>query len=101
MGLVTTNTYDPDQNLISTTDPQGNTTTYTYDADNEKTGETWYNAAGATIQLETWTFDANGNTLQPVGKLTHSWPMQDTTIVASTQDPNYKTLFALGAGGSY
>ena len=31
MGEVTTNTYDDDDNLLSTTDAEGNTITYDYD----------------------------------------------------------------------
>jgi RHS repeat-associated protein len=55
---VTIYTYDPMGNRLTLTEPDGNTTTWTYDADNRVSTEV--NAAGDTV---TKTFDGVGNTI--------------------------------------
>jgi YD repeat-containing protein len=53
---VTYTTYDAMSNVLTVTEPDGNTTTDVYDADNRKTKET--NAAG---DVTTWSYDPVGN----------------------------------------
>ena len=47
-GGLTTYSYDLDGDVLSTTDPDDHTITYSYNADNEETGETWVNPSGGT-----------------------------------------------------
>jgi RHS repeat-associated protein len=67
-GHTTTNTYDPNGNLLTTTDPLGNTTTYSYNNLNE--------VVSTTTPLGETTFssyDASGNLLSetdPLGNVT-------------------------------
>jgi|GEM_PF-6554400 len=59
VALIAAYTYDADGNPKTFTDPNGNVSTYTFDALDRKTGETRTGQAGAyTI---TYTYDANGN----------------------------------------
>ena len=51
-GITTTTKYDPDQNLIATTDGDGNTTSYSYDAADERTAT--HRANGTTTQTTYW-----------------------------------------------
>jgi RHS repeat-associated protein len=67
---TTTNTYDAHGNLASVTDADGNKTTYTYDALGDRTSET--NPAGVTTD---YTYDAAGNLLT-------------TTLVGYTGNPS-------------
>jgi RHS repeat-associated protein len=53
---ATYTTYDAMSNVLTVTEPDGNTTTDVYDADNRKTKET--NAAG---DVTTWSYDPVGN----------------------------------------
>ncbi len=49
-------------NLVETVDPDGHTITYSYDADNRETGETWVNPEGGTpLDVFTTAYDAAGN----------------------------------------
>ena len=59
-GNVTKNTYDADQNLATTT-PKGDVTTNTYDADNELTKTVVTNPAKKTLSAQSTTYDAAGN----------------------------------------
>ena len=60
-GGVTTYTYDLVGNVLSTTDPDDHTITYSYDADNEETGETWVNPSGGTpLDVFDYTYNADG-----------------------------------------
>lgn len=52
LGHKTTSQYDPDQNLIASTDSNGNTTNYTYDAADEQT--VVHRADGTTRQTTYW-----------------------------------------------
>ena len=56
----TDNTYDPDGNLLTTTNGDGNVTVYTYDGAGRKTSET---VASGTPQAATtsYVYDADGN----------------------------------------
>ena len=45
---MTTYTYDLAGNVMSITDPDDHTISYTYNADNDETGETWVNPSGGT-----------------------------------------------------
>ena len=47
------------------TDPNSHTITYSYDADDEETGETWVNPmGGSALNLVTITYDADGDVTQ-------------------------------------
>jgi RHS repeat-associated protein len=65
---VTTYTYDAAGNLLSMTEPDGNTAVYQYDADNRKTKET--NAAG---DVTTASYDGANNLIGS------TWPNLNTT----------------------
>jgi RHS repeat-associated protein len=52
LGHKTTSQYDPDQDLIASTDAAGNTTTYTYDAAGEQTAV--HRADGTSLQTTYW-----------------------------------------------
>src|SRR5262249_7075209 len=54
--------WDSASNLTSQTDRLGRHRNYSYDADNQVTGEAWLNGA-ATDNLLTYTHDADGNVL--------------------------------------
>ena len=58
---VTTNTYDPDGNLRTTKDPKGDLTTKTYDADNELTSSVVTSPTNVTVRSQSTTYDADGN----------------------------------------
>jgi RHS repeat-associated protein len=45
------------------TDQLGRAITYAYDAANREVGSTWKSAAGSTTNVQTFTYDANGNQL--------------------------------------
>ena len=48
-------------NVLSVTDPDGHTITYSYDADNEVTGETWVNPSGGSpLDVFDYTYNADG-----------------------------------------
>ena len=52
LGHKTTSQYGPDENVIASTDGNGNTTTYTYDAADEQTAT--HRADGTTTQTTYW-----------------------------------------------
>lgn len=60
-GMITTFDCDAAGNVTSVTDARGHTTTTTYDAMRQKTGET--GPSGTNIQTK-WVYDANGDLLQ-------------------------------------
>jgi RHS repeat-associated protein len=64
-GNTTTSTYDSQGNLLTETDPLGRTTTYTYNGFDEPTSVT--DPSGVTT---TYTYDANGNLLRTSRPLT-------------------------------
>jgi YD repeat-containing protein len=50
------------------------------------TSDIWYSAAGATLQLETWSYDAVGNTLTaqaPGGNYTMSYDADNRATVVN------------------
>jgi RHS repeat-associated protein len=98
-GNVTTNTYDADGNLLTTTDAVGNTTTYTYNSFDEvltKTtplGETTTNTYDADGNLLTTT-DAVGNTT------TYTYDDGSPGDVTSVTDPDGRvTTYTYDADG--
>ena len=61
----TTYSYDLNGNVTSVIDPNSHQITYSYDADNEETGETWVNpCGGSALNLVTITYDADGDVTQ-------------------------------------
>ena len=47
--------------MLSVTDPDDHTITYSYDADNEETGETWVNPSGGTpLDVFDYSYNADG-----------------------------------------
>lgn len=70
---VTRNTYDSTSNLLATTEPDGNTTTYTYDALNRRIKIV--NAAG----------DTTVTTYDPVGNV-HSATIPNSNVTTNTYD---------------
>jgi len=60
---VTTNTYDPDGNRLSTTQPDGVVTNYQYDADNRMIQETVVETDSEPNDVTTTTYDGVGNVI--------------------------------------
>jgi len=58
--------YDAADRMTSATDRIGQRIAYSYDLLNRETGETWYNAAGTSVNNLTFTYDANDNLLTAV-----------------------------------
>jgi RHS repeat-associated protein len=87
-GDTTTNTYDANGNLLTTTDALGNTTTYTYNSLNKALTKT--DPIGGTTYH---SYDANGNLLSvtdPLGDTT-TYGYQDTAHpgdITSVTDPD-------------
>jgi RHS repeat-associated protein len=99
-GETTTNTYDPNGNLLTSTDPLGNTTTYTYNSLNEVTSKE--NPLGDTTYHD---YDANGNLLDvtdPDGETT-SYAYGDASHpgdITSVTDPDgHVTAYTYDADG--
>jgi len=67
LGHVTTDQYDPNQNLVRSTDADHHTTTYGYDADNERTSTT--RPDGTTLATG---YDANGNVITTTDALSRT-----------------------------
>ena len=64
-GHPTTYSYDLNGNVTSVVDPNSHQITYSYDADNAETGETWVNPGmGSPLNLVTITYDADHNVTQ-------------------------------------
>ena len=65
--------YDANGNLTSTTDADGHTITYTYDALNRKTGE-YDGPPTSSPQMASWVYDNSNNAVpgmtDPIGQLT-------------------------------
>jgi RHS repeat-associated protein len=83
---VTVYTYDPVDNRLTRTEPDGNTTTYTYDADNRLIKVV--NAAGDTTLT---AYDPVGN----VASITEP----TTNVIANTYDPDDRVIQIQDGGG--
>jgi RHS repeat-associated protein len=99
-GDTTTNTYDPNGNLLTSADPLGNTTTYTYNSLNEVTSK--QDPLGDTTYRD---YDADGNLLEvtdPDGETT-SYAYGDSTHpgdITSVTDPDgHVTAYTYDADG--
>src|SRR5262249_55721935 len=62
-GNRTTTAYDAASRMTGMTDQLGRVMTYAYDAANRVTGSTWKAVGGSTVNVQTFTYDANGNQL--------------------------------------
>jgi RHS repeat-associated protein len=60
-GGVTTTAYDSAGRVTLVTDPDGRTIAPSYDNANRETGEVWKSAAGATVNVVTYGYDAANN----------------------------------------
>ena len=49
--------------VSSETDADGRVIQYSYNNDDEEIGEVWKNSSGATVNVETFTYDNDGNEL--------------------------------------
>jgi RHS repeat-associated protein len=87
-GELTSATYDDLGNQLSTTDARGYTTSYSYDADNELTGVTLPSSG-----TESYTYDGDGNKLTFVDARakTTTYTYDALDRLASAEDPNSHT----------
>ncbi len=60
---TTTMAYDAAGRLTQTTDADGRTIQYSYDAADRLTGEVWKNASSVTVNVVTYSYDNDGNLL--------------------------------------
>ena len=97
-GDVTSATYDDLGNELSSTDARGYTTSYSYDADNELTG---VSLPGSLT--ESYTYDGDGNRLTSVdarGKTT-TYTYDPLGRVVSVEDPDgHTTSYSYDAAGN-
>ena len=63
LGNTTSYAYDASGNKIAQINPDGSSITYTYDAEDREIGETWYNTSGQVVDVQSKTYDANGDLL--------------------------------------
>ena len=77
--VTLTYNYDPAGNETSLTDSLGGVVSYTYDARNELTNET-FSGTGLSAEAVTYTYDPRGN----LTGLTRYSNLAETTVVAST-----------------
>ncbi len=63
LGNRTMTIYDADGEVTETIDALGRSTTSLYDADDRLVGQTWYDSHGDVTNIETYTYDADGNVL--------------------------------------
>jgi RHS repeat-associated protein len=84
LGHKTTSQYGPDQNPIASTDADGNTTTYTYDAADERTGV--HRADGTTLQTTYWPDGAVKEQIDGAGHATH-YEYDPLARVSAVTDP--------------
>jgi RHS repeat-associated protein len=89
-GGTTSMAYDADGNLTSTTDALGHTITYTYDAVNRVTGE-YDGTSTSAPQISSWTYD---NSNDAVAGMTD--PIGELTTATSTYDGNTYTFQQTG-----
>src|SRR5206468_865765 len=63
LGQKTTTAFDNGGRISTITDALGQQISYAYDNANHKTGETWKNSGGTTVNTLTYAYDAIGNML--------------------------------------
>ena len=93
LGNRTTATYDAASRASTVTDADGREQVFHYDAADRLTGVTWLSAAGATVNLLTYTYDHDGNELTAAdysGTYTNGYDAQNR-LTAQT-DPLGLTL---------
>jgi len=98
-GLLTAKTfygYDFAGNLTTETDPLGNVTTMTYDADNELTGKSTYQgtATGILLRSESWTYEPGGKVAtytDPRGGVTY-YSYTQAGQLSKQQNPDHSVL---------
>ena len=76
----TTTVYDSAGRVSSTTDADGRVIQYSYNNNDQVTGEVWKNSSGATVNLQTFTYDADGNLLTAAdvnGTVTYTYNAND------------------------
>ncbi len=77
---TTTTTYNAAGRMTSTTDADDRVIQYSYDADDRQTGEVWKSSAGVTVNIQTFTYDNDGNLLTASdnsGTVTYTYDSQD------------------------
>jgi RHS repeat-associated protein len=98
-GSVTTTAYDAASRVTSVTDRLGRVMTYAYDAANRLTASTWKAAGGSTANVQTFTYDANGNQLTAAdysGTYTNSYDVLNR-LTAQTDPFSVALTFAYDA----
>ena len=93
MGNTTTTLYDADGEVTETIDALGRTTTSFYDADGRLMSETWEDAHATVTNVESYTYDADGNLLT-AGDSSGTYTMTYDALkrVITTEDPFGLTL---------
>jgi RHS repeat-associated protein len=86
--------YNADDQVNSTTDRNGRLRTMSYDTLNRETGETWKtSAAGSTVNIQTFTYDAAGNQLTAVdGNGAYTMAYDVLNRMTSEQEPYSQAL---------
>ncbi len=79
LGHTTTDEYDPDQNLIATTDPSGNTTRYSYDTADEQIAVK--QADGSTTRTTYWP---DGTVKEQIDAAGHATRYEDNALGQQT-----------------
>jgi RHS repeat-associated protein len=98
-GNVTTTAYDAASRVTSVTDRLGRAITYAYDAADRLTSSTWKAAGGSTANVQTFTYDANGNQLTAAdynGTYTNSYDVLNR-LTAQTDPFGVALTFAYDA----
>jgi RHS repeat-associated protein len=93
LGRQTTTIYDADGEVTETIDPLDRATTSLYDADGRLVGQTWYDSHGDVTNLETYTYDADGNMLTAENDNgTYTMTYDSLNRVISVENPFGQTL---------
>jgi RHS repeat-associated protein len=74
--------------MISTTDRDNRTRTFTYDADNRLVGQTWYDSSHNVVNTLSYTYDAAGNRLTASdNNSTYTYTYDALDRVITVQEP--------------